>query len=294
MHGRPSAGCPGWHWLSAVLLCFPQLLQAGVQSHVASLQDAQWEVEASPLNCVLSHPVPGYGEARFSSRAGVELDFTLEATRPLAREGLARLFSQAPPWRHDVLFLELGDVPMLAGNQPVRLTADLALRLLAELEKGMMVVFAYRDRVDGRDEIRVLLSAVNLSPALREFRQCQSGLASYSFDDVAKNLLWFAPGRADLDEQGRQVLQRIAGYLQLDADIQTVRIEGYTDSQGTRRANLRMAQKRVEAVRDYLLAQGASADKLILQSYGPARPVASNATPEGRAQNRRVEITLVR
>ena len=76
-------------------------------------------------------------------------------------------------------------------------------------------------------------------------------------------------------------------------DKPSVVIEGHTDSTGTYELNKHLSQQRAEAVRDYLIAnQTLPADKVIALGYGPDRPLASNATPDGRAINRRIDIIL--
>ncbi|HJX58100.1 MAG TPA: OmpA family protein [Thiobacillus sp.] len=87
-------------------------------------------------------------------------------------------------------------------------------------------------------------------------------------------------------------------YAKLDQDIDAlkawgdvdVEVAGHTCSIGTDEYNLGLSLRRAEAVRNYLVSKGVSADRLTVRGYGESRPVASNATREGRAQNRRVEL----
>ena len=87
-------------------------------------------------------------------------------------------------------------------------------------------------------------------------------------------------------------------YAKLDQDVDAlkawgdvdVEVAGHTCSIGTEEYNLGLSQRRAEAVRNYLVSKGVSADRLTARGYGESRPVASNATREGRAQNRRVEL----
>jgi outer membrane protein OmpA-like peptidoglycan-associated protein len=78
------------------------------------------------------------------------------------------------------------------------------------------------------------------------------------------------------------------------AGNRNVLVEGYTDSQGTDKYNLDLSQRRADAVREYLVHRGYSGDRVQARGIGEARPVADNATAEGRANNRRVEIILER
>jgi outer membrane protein OmpA-like peptidoglycan-associated protein len=69
-------------------------------------------------------------------------------------------------------------------------------------------------------------------------------------------------------------------------------IEGHTDSVGSERSNQILSERRANAVRDYLIANGISDDRLTAVGYGETRPIDSNKTRSGRANNRRVEVKL--
>ncbi len=71
-----------------------------------------------------------------------------------------------------------------------------------------------------------------------------------------------------------------------------VDVYGYTDSTGGDQYNLDLSQRRAMSVANYLSAQGVDGRRFAVTGFGKTRPIASNATPEGRAQNRRVEIQL--
>jgi outer membrane protein OmpA-like peptidoglycan-associated protein len=88
------------------------------------------------------------------------------------------------------------------------------------------------------------------------------------------------------------VLDRVADTLrQYDQTI--IEVAGHTDSQGSEAYNQRLSEQRAQAVGDFLVQRGVSRERLILTGAGETRPVASNETEAGRAENRRVEITLV-
>jgi outer membrane protein OmpA-like peptidoglycan-associated protein len=69
-------------------------------------------------------------------------------------------------------------------------------------------------------------------------------------------------------------------------------VEGYTDSVGSDAFNQTLSEQRANAVRDYLIQQGLDPASIIATGYGKSNPVASNDTPAGRQQNRRVEIII--
>jgi OOP family OmpA-OmpF porin len=75
-------------------------------------------------------------------------------------------------------------------------------------------------------------------------------------------------------------------------DVDNFELRGYTDSIGTDAYNLKLSQRRADAVRNAMIKKGAPADKIVAKGYGESNPIASNKTKEGRAQNRRVEMHL--
>ena len=72
----------------------------------------------------------------------------------------------------------------------------------------------------------------------------------------------------------------------------TIEIGGHTDSEGTEVNNQRLSLQRAQAVRIYLAGKGVPAPRLVAMGFGSTVPIADNATPEGRAQNRRIEFTV--
>jgi OOP family OmpA-OmpF porin len=70
----------------------------------------------------------------------------------------------------------------------------------------------------------------------------------------------------------------------------TMEIEGHTDNTGTEATNMKLSAARAQTVMDFLKEQGIDAGRMKSSGKGPADPVASNDTPDGRSQNRRVEI----
>ncbi|MCZ7564958.1 MAG: OmpA family protein [Burkholderiales bacterium] len=99
----------------------------------------------------------------------------------------------------------------------------------------------------------------------------------------------FDVGRADIKPEMRPVLDRFAQSLGAHP-VTTVRIIGHTDSTGGDAINNPLSVNRAASARDYLAARGVSAQRIAIDGRGSREPVATNATTEGRAQNRRVEI----
>ncbi len=99
----------------------------------------------------------------------------------------------------------------------------------------------------------------------------------------------FESGSAELSPAARASLRATATSL-LAAPSVRIEVAGYTDDTGSRAVNERLSLARAQSVRAYLVAAGIPADRLTALGYGPADPIASNLTAEGRERNRRVEL----
>ena len=101
----------------------------------------------------------------------------------------------------------------------------------------------------------------------------------------------------DFDEstipaEGRPVLDEAIATLKAETGV-SVSVEGHTDAVGSDAYNQALSERRAAAVADYLAAGGIARGRMSTQGFGEANPVASNATDDGRAQNRRVEFRIV-
>jgi len=102
----------------------------------------------------------------------------------------------------------------------------------------------------------------------------------------------FVSAKYDLLPQAQAKLSDVANVLSKQDPDSKIVVQGYTDSQGGASFNQDLSQHRAEAVRTYLVSHGIASDRITAQGFGPANPVADNASPEGRADNRRVEIVV--
>jgi outer membrane protein OmpA-like peptidoglycan-associated protein len=103
----------------------------------------------------------------------------------------------------------------------------------------------------------------------------------------------FASAKADLLPAAQMKLNEVATALIKEDPISKMVVEGHTDSQGPAAYNQELSQRRAQVVRDYLVTRGIASDRITAQGFGPTRSVADNASPEGRANNRRVEIVVM-
>jgi outer membrane protein OmpA-like peptidoglycan-associated protein len=102
----------------------------------------------------------------------------------------------------------------------------------------------------------------------------------------------FASNKADLLPSAQVKLNEVADALTKNDSDSKIVVEGHTDSQGGAPYNQDLSQRRAQTVRDYLVSRHIAADRVTAAGFGLTRPIADNASPEGRANNRRVEIVV--
>ncbi|ALL08635.1 hypothetical protein AQ505_02870 [Pedobacter sp. PACM 27299] len=108
-------------------------------------------------------------------------------------------------------------------------------------------------------------------------------------EEAIKNLE-FDLGKATIRDKSYATLNRVAALL-VEKNF-SLKLAGHTDNTGSMALNLRLSKERAEAVKAYLVSQGANPSRIEAVGYGPNQPIATNKTAAGRQQNRRVEFTL--
>ena len=114
-------------------------------------------------------------------------------------------------------------------------------------------------------------------------------------DNITLNMpsnITFALNSADLNAQFFSALEGV-GLVLKEYNKTVIEVAGHTDSTGSDAYNLQLSQRRAQAVASYLASQGVKNERLITVGAGEAYPIASNDTEQGRAANRRVELTIV-
>lgn len=130
---------------------------------------------------------------------------------------------------------------------------------------------------------------------VREAEEKLSNLAEIRHDErgtvlTLSGTVLFASGKASLLPMAKERLNQVAEALKTTSNRLVV--EGYTDSRGDSVKNRRLSKARAEVVRDFLVSRGVSEEQVAAVGLGESSPIADNTTPEGRANNRRVEIVI--
>ena len=154
---------------------------------------------------------------------------------------------------------------------------------------------AQHEAVQATQQAQVATSQAQV--ATGQVQQLQQELAALKAQQTDRGLVLtlgdvlFETGKAELRPGALRNLYPLVTFLQ-KYPKHRVLIEGHTDSVGSDASNLDLSQRRADAVRDFLLQNGANAAQITTRGYGKSSPVASNDTAVGRQQNRRVELII--
>ena len=102
----------------------------------------------------------------------------------------------------------------------------------------------------------------------------------------------FETGSSTISSKSYIILDEVFESLKAYPEVK-IEIQGYTDNTGRRATNMRLSQERAESVMNYFIGKGISPARMRAVGYGPDNPIASNATREGRAENRRIELIRI-
>jgi outer membrane protein OmpA-like peptidoglycan-associated protein len=107
------------------------------------------------------------------------------------------------------------------------------------------------------------------------------------------NNIFFETGKATLDNKSQNELDRLVKILK-DNPTMEIEISGHTDNVGAADLNKKLSNDRAMAVVNYLVSKGIEKSRLVGKGYGMDKPVADNATEDGKQMNRRVEFTITK
>ena len=104
----------------------------------------------------------------------------------------------------------------------------------------------------------------------------------------------FKLGSAELLPESFPLLDEVVAVLLENPQIESLQVEGHTDSTGGAAVNRKLSKERAESVRAYLVSKGVDGKRLVAKGFGPDKPQVPNDTPEGQEQNRRVEFNILK
>lgn len=266
------------------------------RQYSATIEQSRWLLSKNtPLHCQLEHDIPNFGKAIFRSQAGkaLNMDFELAMLRLPDHYGLAEVLSVPPHWRAGEKTKAVASMKLLKqfnGDLPKKA----AWTLLTELEQGFSPTFYYADWYSPYDKVAAALNPVQFPVQYQAFSHCIAGLLPYSFEDIAFTVLSYESGGDQLTRESRRRLSQIADYLKYDTEVESIELQGYTDSFGGRWMNEQLSVQRAQKIKEFFVAAGVAADKVQIEGFGERRHVAPNETSIGRAVNRRVVLQMAK
>lgn len=106
------------------------------------------------------------------------------------------------------------------------------------------------------------------------------------------NNVYFDPGKWDIKEECIPVIDSLVNTFKTNERFRA-EIAGYTDNVGNDTDNMRLSQRRADAIRNYILSKGILAHRVLAKGYGEKFPLADNGSEEGRSRNRRTEVKVI-
>jgi outer membrane protein OmpA-like peptidoglycan-associated protein len=162
-----------------------------------------------------------------------------------------------------------------------------ANRIALEQAKGALSTAQQQAESERRARVEAEKRAQD---ALMRIQGIESRISERGLVLTLSGSILFQTGKSTLLPMARARLAAVARALK--EDKRSIAVVGHTDSRGSDEANMKLSQSRAEAVRSYLTTQGIDPGRVAAQGAGETQPIADNATPEGQANNRRVEIIL--
>jgi outer membrane protein OmpA-like peptidoglycan-associated protein len=270
-----------------VMMPARQAVQTAEDARLIALQRQEEEAQAQQRAAAKQREDAALERARSeeSARKQAEIDrLTAEAARLSAERDRAAAEAAR----------QAADAARLAADtqaQQARALADQAARDKAAAEAARAAAEsaraaaeanaakAEREKAELRDQLRQQLNSI------LETRESARGLI-VNLSDVL-----FDTGSANLKSGAREKLAKVAGILLSHRGLK-LQIEGHTDSVGSEDYNQRLSENRAASVRSYLVDSGIASNAIGTAGFGETMPVASNDTPTGRQQNRRVELIV--
>ena len=265
-----------------------------VRHYAADASNSNWTLSSnSRLSCGLSHSVPRYGEATFTSVANKNLNmlFELDMMRLPRNYALAQVTSVPPAWRPGVAAKSISNMELKKQYNP-EMPEKAAWTMLNELEKGFIPTVYYVDWYSPYDKVAVGLSAINFMDVYTQFLQCVDNLLPYSFEDVSYTVLKFKKNSDELLKESMERLAQISEYLRHNQTVETITIDAYSDSHGGWSTNLKVSKKRAKKIADHLVSLGVDGSRVKVTGHGVKRHAASNQSELGRMTNRRVVVQM--
>jgi outer membrane protein OmpA-like peptidoglycan-associated protein len=183
----------------------------------------------------------------------------------------------------------------VSGPESRQVTAGPDGRFSVELRPGTYTLAVTADKYLRKERTVGITAGAELSTDFTLSRKPRRPLVKVTRRQlVIRRKIHFNTGTANIQPDSKQVLDAVVHTLLTNPNIKRVEIGGHTDNRGSDALNQRLSLARAESVKEYLVNNGVSEERLVTKGYGASRPKVPNITARNRARNRRVEFMILR
>lgn len=247
------------------------------------------DVKSSSDHPLFPNRMPGYSISNYQRQAFSSYSFR---TRP----------AQAIEGKYTRIHYYLKDLKQHPGGLAIRRNYENAIKSaggeIIYSDDNVSVMKVMRDGVEVWAEVqastkfagRIYFLHIVERTAMEQVITADAMAAAIEKDGFVALDVHFATGKADILQESRPLISEIVTMLSKHSSLR-VGVEGHTDNTGSPATNKVLSQARARSVVDAIVAAGISRDRLDPVGFGQDRPIADNRTEEGRAKNRRVEVS---
>lgn len=254
------------------------------------MDNSVWTFSGNIFQCDITHKIEGFGQFKLTATPGDELMISLHADWLKLQNQSSEIMIESSAWQQQL-------------NQPFALstlswqghyahTSRNSAAFLEALEQGL----TWQVNIDSNSNVKyqVRSTPVATRSVVREFRMCKQDLLPKPFSYVRRVDLQFNTNSSHLENHFESDLVAIARYIEADANITEVLIDGHADASGDHLANLQLSKERAFEVQSRLVELGVPTSMIQVRSHGARQPIAGQATSKDRQLNRRVMVRLVK
>lgn len=255
------------------------------------MDESIWIYKGDRFNCTLMHTEVPQGKFYFRSNKKDKVIFEYRFNNSQPGWKYAQVSLLTPPWIQPQQDFPVSKTQL---TQAQRYSFRHHVESLLESFGSSKWLAVSVGGSEASSELKLVLPTIGSKKAWQQFMQCRRKLPQITYREARDTTLYYQPGQQSLRDNQWHQLQALMSYVALDKRITDVLIDGHTDNTGTRLTNLTVARQRAEQVAQALRKLGLDKEKIQVRAHGSRYPVATNSSQEGRSENRRVVIRLVR
>lgn len=251
--------------------------------------------------CGSSMPTKELGNARQSYRLAKTSDAATLAPADLHRAQRALERAERAHQDDPGSFAEASLAYMAQREAEIAMANASQASALRNIEQANRMYASTQSRLLEQAQAEAAASTAALVHAQAELKDLQQQLQGFSkvrsdqrgLVITLDGAVLFESGKSELLPTAKDKLGRVAEVLQKQDPRKRILVQGHTDSVGSEQANLELSRQRAEAVKSFLIERGIPEERITGEGKGESQPLTSNDSPEGRANNRRVEIVVL-